>query len=31
VREAVAAMGGTVKVRSPRRGGTVATIELPAP
>ena len=31
VREVVAAMGGTVEVRSPRRGGTVATIELPAP
>jgi signal transduction histidine kinase len=30
VREAVAAMGGTVEVRSARRGGTVATIELPA-
>jgi two-component system, OmpR family, phosphate regulon sensor histidine kinase PhoR len=31
VHEAVAAMGGTVRIRSPRRGGTVATIELPAP
>ena len=31
VREAVAAMGGSVDLRSPRRGGTVATIKLPAP